>query len=68
MPLEIVREKKLELIQDQKELEEICQAVIDGQENEVIMMVLGSLCTVAVCGTKKRVEMVSLSVFLLIGI
>ncbi|NWR58674.1 GATB amidotransferase, partial [Bucorvus abyssinicus] len=40
-PLEIVKEKKLELIQDQKELEEICQAVIDGQENEVIMMVLG---------------------------
>lgn len=67
-PLEIVKEKKLELIRDQKELEEICQAVIDGQEDEVIMMVLGSLCTTAVYGTKKKVEMVSLSVFLLIGI
>ncbi|NXC17019.1 GATB amidotransferase, partial [Corythaeola cristata] len=40
-PLEIVKEKKLELIQDQKELEQICQAVIDGRENEVMMMVLG---------------------------
>lgn len=58
-PLEIVKEKKLELIQDQKELEQICQAVIDGQENEVIMMVLGSLCTVAVCGTKKGLKMAS---------
>ena len=56
-PLEIVKEKKLGLIQDQKELEQICQAVIDGRENEVIMMVLGSLCTVADCGTKKGVKM-----------
>lgn len=56
-PLDIVKENKLELIQDQRELEKICQAVIDGQENEVIMVVLGSLCTVAGCGTKKGVEM-----------
>lgn len=56
-PLEIVKEKKLELIQDQEELEQICQAVIDGQENEVIMMVLGSFCTVAACGTKKGAKM-----------
>ncbi|NXF40677.1 GATB amidotransferase, partial [Nyctibius bracteatus] len=40
-PLEIVKEKKLELIQDEKELEQICQAVIDGQENEVIVVVRG---------------------------
>ncbi|KAF4801212.1 Glutamyl-tRNA(Gln) amidotransferase subunit B, mitochondrial [Turdus rufiventris] len=33
--LETVKEQKLELLQDQKELEQICQAVIDGQENEM---------------------------------
>ncbi|XP_071599045.1 glutamyl-tRNA(Gln) amidotransferase subunit B, mitochondrial isoform X2 [Heliangelus exortis] len=42
-PLEIVKEKKLELIQDQKELEQICQAVIDGQENEVMAIKAGNL-------------------------
>lgn len=68
-PLEIVKEKELELIQDQKELEQICQAVIDGQENEVIMMVLGSLCAMAVCGSKKGVKMASFFFpLLLIGI
>uniref|UniRef100_A0A8C4TM28 Glutamyl-tRNA(Gln) amidotransferase subunit B, mitochondrial n=1 Tax=Falco tinnunculus TaxID=100819 RepID=A0A8C4TM28_FALTI len=41
-PLEIVKEKKLELIQDQKELEQICQAVIDGQENEVMAIKAGN--------------------------
>lgn len=67
-PFEIVKEKKLELIQDQKELEQICQAVIDGQENEVIMMVLGSFCTVAVCGTRRAVKMAFSFFLLLIGI
>ncbi|KAM6075938.1 glutamyl-tRNA(Gln) amidotransferase subunit B, mitochondrial isoform 2-T2 [Chlamydotis macqueenii] len=42
-PLEIVKEKKLELIHDQKELEQICQAVIDGQENEVMAIKAGNL-------------------------
>lgn len=55
-PLEIVKEQKLELLQDQKELEQICQAVIDGHENEVIMMVLGAFCTVAVCGTERGLK------------
>ncbi|KFR12634.1 hypothetical protein N306_02813, partial [Opisthocomus hoazin] len=41
-PLEIVKEKKLGLIQDQKELEQICQAVIDGRENEVIAIKAGN--------------------------
>ncbi|XP_069641321.1 glutamyl-tRNA(Gln) amidotransferase subunit B, mitochondrial isoform X2 [Haliaeetus albicilla] len=41
-PLEIVKEKELELIQDQKELEQICQAVIDGQENEVMAIKAGN--------------------------
>ncbi|KFQ83020.1 hypothetical protein N335_13051, partial [Phaethon lepturus] len=41
-PLEIVKEKKLELIQDQKELEQICQTVIDGQENEVMAIKAGN--------------------------
>ncbi|XP_035746293.1 glutamyl-tRNA(Gln) amidotransferase subunit B, mitochondrial [Egretta garzetta] len=41
-PLEIVKEKKLELIQDQEELEQICQAVIDGQENEVMAIKSGN--------------------------
>ncbi|XP_075277673.1 glutamyl-tRNA(Gln) amidotransferase subunit B, mitochondrial isoform X2 [Opisthocomus hoazin] len=41
-PLEIVKEKKLVLIQDQKELEQICQAVIDGRENEVIAIKAGN--------------------------
>lgn len=58
-PLEIVKKKKLGLIQDQKELEQICQAVIDRQENEVIMMVLGNLCALAVTGTKKGVKLAS---------
>ncbi|XP_074885862.1 glutamyl-tRNA(Gln) amidotransferase subunit B, mitochondrial isoform X2 [Buteo buteo] len=40
--LEIVKEKELELIQDQKELEQICQAVIDGQENEVMAIKAGN--------------------------
>uniref|UniRef100_A0A8D0HEX7 Glutamyl-tRNA(Gln) amidotransferase subunit B, mitochondrial n=1 Tax=Sphenodon punctatus TaxID=8508 RepID=A0A8D0HEX7_SPHPU len=31
-PAQIVKEKKLELIQDQKELEQICQAVIEGHQ------------------------------------
>uniref|UniRef100_A0A8C3LFL4 Glutamyl-tRNA(Gln) amidotransferase subunit B, mitochondrial n=1 Tax=Chrysolophus pictus TaxID=9089 RepID=A0A8C3LFL4_CHRPC len=35
-PLEIVKEKQLELIQDQEELEQICQAVIDEREKEVM--------------------------------
>ncbi|RLW09028.1 hypothetical protein DV515_00002638 [Chloebia gouldiae] len=55
-PLEIVKEQKLGLLQDQKELEQICQAVIDGQENEVIMMMLGTFCTVAVCGTDRGIK------------
>lgn len=55
-PLEIVKEQKLELLQDQKELEQICQAVIDGHKNEVIMMVLGTFCTVAVCGTERGLK------------
>ncbi|XP_030305444.1 glutamyl-tRNA(Gln) amidotransferase subunit B, mitochondrial [Calypte anna] len=42
-PLEIVKEKKLELMQDQKELEQICQEVIDGQENEVMAIKAGNL-------------------------
>ncbi|XP_069711816.1 glutamyl-tRNA(Gln) amidotransferase subunit B, mitochondrial isoform X4 [Phaenicophaeus curvirostris] len=41
-PLEIVKEKKLELIQDQKELEQICQLVIDGHENEVMATKAGN--------------------------
>ncbi|RMC13892.1 hypothetical protein DUI87_08975 [Hirundo rustica rustica] len=41
-PLEIVKEQKLELLQDQKELEQICQAVIDGQENEVMAIKAGN--------------------------
>lgn len=52
-PLEIVKEKQLELIQDQEELEQICQAVIDEREKEVIMVVLGSLHTLLLSGTKK---------------
>lgn len=55
-PLEIVKEQKLGLLQDQKELEQICQAVIDGQENEVIMMMLGTFCTEAVCGTERGLK------------
>lgn len=35
-PLQIVKEKKLELIQDQQELEQICQAVMEGHQEEVI--------------------------------
>ncbi|XP_031444756.1 glutamyl-tRNA(Gln) amidotransferase subunit B, mitochondrial isoform X1 [Phasianus colchicus] len=35
-PLEIVKEKQLELIQDQEELEQICQAAIDEREKEVM--------------------------------
>ncbi|XP_031964170.1 glutamyl-tRNA(Gln) amidotransferase subunit B, mitochondrial isoform X3 [Corvus moneduloides] len=41
-PLEIVKVQKLELLQDQKELEQICQAVIDGQENEVMAIKAGN--------------------------
>ncbi|KAI1238433.1 Glutamyl-tRNA(Gln) amidotransferase subunit B, partial [Lamprotornis superbus] len=41
-PLETVKEQKLELLQDQKELEQICQAVIDGQENEVMAIKAGN--------------------------
>uniref|UniRef100_A0A803VA93 Glutamyl-tRNA(Gln) amidotransferase subunit B, mitochondrial n=1 Tax=Ficedula albicollis TaxID=59894 RepID=A0A803VA93_FICAL len=41
-PLETVKEHKLELLQDQKELEQICQAVIDGQENEVMAIKAGN--------------------------
>ncbi|PKK22239.1 glutamyl-tRNA(Gln) amidotransferase, subunit B [Columba livia] len=41
-PLEIVKKKKLGLIQDQKELEQICQAVIDRQENEVMAIKSGN--------------------------
>ncbi|XP_027532734.1 glutamyl-tRNA(Gln) amidotransferase subunit B, mitochondrial isoform X4 [Neopelma chrysocephalum] len=42
-PLEIVKEQKLQLLQDQKELEQICQAVIDRQENEVMAIKAGHL-------------------------
>ncbi|KFW75661.1 hypothetical protein N305_00503, partial [Manacus vitellinus] len=42
-PLEIVKEQKLQLLQDQKELEQICQAVIDRQENEVMAIKAGNL-------------------------
>ncbi|XP_051646561.1 glutamyl-tRNA(Gln) amidotransferase subunit B, mitochondrial isoform X4 [Manacus candei] len=42
-PLEIVKEQKLQLLQDQKELEQICQAVIDRQENEVMVIKAGNL-------------------------
>ncbi|XP_064004722.1 glutamyl-tRNA(Gln) amidotransferase subunit B, mitochondrial isoform X2 [Pogoniulus pusillus] len=42
-PLDIVKENKLELIQDQRDLEKICQAVIDGQENEVMAIKAGNL-------------------------
>lgn len=52
-PLEIVKEKQLELIQDQEELEQICQAVIDEREKEVIMVVLRSWHTLLLSGTKK---------------
>ncbi|XP_056346674.1 glutamyl-tRNA(Gln) amidotransferase subunit B, mitochondrial isoform X2 [Oenanthe melanoleuca] len=41
-PLETVKEHKLELLQDQNELEQICQAVIDGQENEVMAIKAGN--------------------------
>ncbi|XP_054151356.1 glutamyl-tRNA(Gln) amidotransferase subunit B, mitochondrial [Melozone crissalis] len=41
-PLEIVKEQKLELLQDQKELEQICQAVIDGHKNEVMAIKAGN--------------------------
>lgn len=41
-PLEIVKEKQLELIQDQEELEQICQAVIDEREKEVMAIKEGN--------------------------
>uniref|UniRef100_A0A8C8R5S9 Glutamyl-tRNA(Gln) amidotransferase subunit B, mitochondrial n=1 Tax=Pelusios castaneus TaxID=367368 RepID=A0A8C8R5S9_9SAUR len=34
-PFQIVKEKKLELLQDQQELEQICQDVMDGHQEEV---------------------------------
>ncbi|OXB71525.1 UNVERIFIED_CONTAM: hypothetical protein H355_016508 [Colinus virginianus] len=42
-PLEIVKEKQLELIQDQEELEQICQAVIDEREKEVTAIKEGNV-------------------------
>ncbi|XP_067407996.1 glutamyl-tRNA(Gln) amidotransferase subunit B, mitochondrial isoform X1 [Emydura macquarii macquarii] len=35
-PLQIVKEKKLELMQDQQELEQICQEVMEGHQEEVM--------------------------------
>lgn len=37
-PTLMVKEEKLELIQDRNELECICQAVIDGHQQEVILI------------------------------
>ncbi|XP_015716792.1 glutamyl-tRNA(Gln) amidotransferase subunit B, mitochondrial isoform X1 [Coturnix japonica] len=41
-PLEIIKEKQLELIRDQEELEQICQAVIDEREEEVMAIKQGN--------------------------
>ncbi|XP_038254751.1 glutamyl-tRNA(Gln) amidotransferase subunit B, mitochondrial isoform X1 [Dermochelys coriacea] len=41
-PLQIVKEKKLELIQDQQELEQICQAVMEGHQEEVMEIKKGN--------------------------
>ncbi|XP_030419417.1 glutamyl-tRNA(Gln) amidotransferase subunit B, mitochondrial isoform X2 [Gopherus evgoodei] len=41
-PLQIVEEKKLELIQDQQELEQICQAVVEGHQEEVMEIKKGN--------------------------
>uniref|UniRef100_A0A8D0HC81 Glutamyl-tRNA(Gln) amidotransferase subunit B, mitochondrial n=1 Tax=Sphenodon punctatus TaxID=8508 RepID=A0A8D0HC81_SPHPU len=41
-PAQIVKEKKLELIQDQKELEQICQAVIEGHQPAVMEIKKGN--------------------------
>lgn len=65
-PLEIVKEKQLQLLEDGEELEQICQAVIDEHKKEVIMVVLESLGTVLGCGTKK--EGIKMAFSLLIAI
>nr|XP_047927705.1 glutamyl-tRNA(Gln) amidotransferase subunit B, mitochondrial isoform X2 [Anser cygnoides] len=41
-PLEIVKEKQLQLIEDREELEQICQAVIDEHEKEVMAIKAGN--------------------------
>uniref|UniRef100_A0A8C3SJ65 Glutamyl-tRNA(Gln) amidotransferase subunit B, mitochondrial n=1 Tax=Chelydra serpentina TaxID=8475 RepID=A0A8C3SJ65_CHESE len=41
-PLQIVKEKTLELIQDQQELEQICQAVMEGHQEEVMEIKKGN--------------------------
>uniref|UniRef100_A0A8B9ZRD3 Glutamyl-tRNA(Gln) amidotransferase subunit B, mitochondrial n=2 Tax=Anas TaxID=8835 RepID=A0A8B9ZRD3_9AVES len=41
-PLEIVKEKKLQLLEDREELEQICQAVIDEHEKEVMAIKAGN--------------------------
>ncbi|CAM4547182.1 unnamed protein product [Lepidochelys olivacea] len=41
-PLQIVKEKKLELIQDQQEFEQICQAVMEGHQEEVMEIKKGN--------------------------
>lgn len=66
MPLEIVKEKKLQLLEDREELEQICQAVIDEHEKEVIMVVLESSGAVLGYGTKK--EGIKMAFSLLIAI
>lgn len=40
-PLQIVKEKRLELIQNQRELDQICQAVMEGHQEEVIIRGVG---------------------------
>lgn len=37
-PALIIKEKDLELIRDQNELERICQAVMEGHQKEVILI------------------------------
>lgn len=44
-PTLIVKEKELELIRDQNELERICQAVMDSHQKQVILITSGKLGT-----------------------
>ncbi|KYO46326.1 glutamyl-tRNA(Gln) amidotransferase subunit B, mitochondrial isoform X1 [Alligator mississippiensis] len=41
-PLQIVKEKRLELIQNQRELDQICQAVMEGHQEEVMEIKAGN--------------------------